>query len=87
MNSLTTKHFWTLYYALPEDVQQLADKAYALWLDSQGHPGLQFKLVDPEESIYSARISRQYRALGVRRGDTITWFWIGKHEIYGRILR
>ena len=51
MNSLTTKNFWTLYYALPEDVQQLADKAYALWLDSPGHPGLQFKLVDPEESI------------------------------------
>ncbi len=87
MNSLTTTHFWKLYYALPRDVQELADKAYAQWLKNPGHPGLQFKQVDPDESLYSARISRHYRALGVLRGDTITWFWIGKHEIYDRILR
>lgn len=87
MISFTTKHFWMLYYALPKDVQKLADKSYALWLENPGHPGLQFKLVDPEESIYSARIGRQYRALGVLRGDTVTWFWIGKHEIYDRVLR
>jgi hypothetical protein len=87
MNSRATKRFWRLYYALPQDVQNLADKSYALWLENPGHPGVQFKLVDADESLYSARISRQYRALGVLRGDTITWFWIGKHDIYDRILK
>ena len=87
MKSRTTKQFWQLYDALPSQEQKLTNKAYALWQDNPSHPSLQFKQVDPEESIYSARISRQYRALGVLRGDTITWFWIGKHEVYDRLLR
>lgn len=86
MKSHTTKRFWQLYHALPAEIQTRADKAFALWLESPSHPGLQFKRVDSEEPIYSARISRQYRALGVLQGDTITWYWIGKHEVYERKL-
>ncbi len=87
MKSRTTKQFWQLYHTLPLRTQRLANKAYALWRDNPSHPSIQFKQVDPEESIYSARISRQYRALGVLRGDTITWFWIGKHEVCDRLPR
>jgi hypothetical protein len=86
MKSRTTKRFWELYYALPREIQERADKAYILWLDSPNHPSLQFKRVDEQEPIYSVRISRQYRALGVLRGDTITWYWIGKHEMYERLI-
>ena len=87
MNSRTTKQFWDLYKALPKEIQRLADKAYQLWQNDLRHPSLQFKQVDPQEAIYSDRIGRHYRALGVLRGDTITWFWIGKHDVYDRILR
>jgi hypothetical protein len=87
MKSRTTKQFWELYSALPKEIQELADKAYELWQNNPHHPGLQFKQVDPEKAIYSARVGRNYRALGILRDGTITWFWIGKHEVYDRILR
>ncbi|MGH7599914.1 MAG: type II toxin-antitoxin system RelE family toxin [bacterium] len=87
MISRTTKQFWKLYNALPPDVQKRADKAYELWLSQPSNPGLQFKRVDPEDPIYSVRIGLNYRALGILSGDTITWFWVGKHDIYDRILR
>jgi len=87
MISRTTKQFWNLYNALPADVQKRADRAYELWQNDPSHPGSQFKRVDPDEPIYSVRIGRDYRALGVLRDDIVTWFWIGKHEVYDRILR
>lgn len=87
MISRTTRRFWDLYYALPLDIQMRADRAYDLWLIEPNAPGLQFKGVDPQEPIYSVRISRSHRALGILRGDTITWFWIGRHDIYDRLLR
>jgi hypothetical protein len=87
MNSRTTRKFWELYHALPTDIRARADKAYELWLLNPSAPGLHFKRVDPDEPIYSVRIGRNYRALGVLHGDTTIWFWIGKHDIYDRILR
>jgi len=32
------------------------------------------------------RITRDYRALGVRDGEAIVWFWIGSHADYERLL-
>ena len=32
--------------------------------------------------FYSVRISRGYRALGLKEGKAITWFWIGSHTEY-----
>jgi hypothetical protein len=51
------------------------------------HPSLGFKQVHPTKLIYSVRITRYYRALGVKEGDTIVWFWIGSHEQYERLLK
>lgn len=87
MISKTTKQFWKFYNDLPEQIQAQADKAYVLWQENPQHPSLRFKCVDPEASIYSARISRQYRTLGVLYNETIVWFWIGKHEEYDKRLR
>ena len=87
MISRTSKQFRALYLALPHEVQSLADKAYAQWLQDPTYPGLQFKQVDAVRGIYSVRIGLSYRALGVLAGDTVTWFWIGKHEVYDRKLR
>lgn len=87
MISRTTRQFWAQYEALPTEVQELATKAYQQWMANPWHPGLQFKQVDSAESIYSVRIGRGYRALGIRSGETVIWFWIGKHERYDRMLR
>jgi hypothetical protein len=51
------------------------------------HPSLRFKLVHPTRPIYSVRIGLDYRALGLREGDTMVWFWIGSHAEYDRLVR
>ena len=86
MISRTTKQFWKLYKALPASIQKRANKTYKLWLSNPENPGLQFKKVDTKDPIYSVRISRNYRALGILQSDIIVWFWIGKHDIYDQIL-
>ena len=45
-----------------------------------------FRRVHPTRPIYSARISNSYRALGVRDGDEVIWFWIGSHADYDHLL-
>jgi hypothetical protein len=87
MRSHTEARFWHFYDKLPEDVQTDADEAYRLWQKNPHHPSLQFKRVDPEDPIYSVRVGRGYRALGWLEGDTVTWFWIGDHDEYLRLLR
>jgi len=51
--------FWECYDALPIEVQEQADKQYALLGADPFHPSLRFKEVG---SYWSARISRGYRA-------------------------
>jgi hypothetical protein len=35
----------------------------------------------------SVRIGVGYRALGLLKADTVTWFWIGTHDEYDRLLK
>ena len=87
MNSKTTSQFWKLYDGLPLDIQRRARKAYDLWRANPHHPSLHFKRVDDQEPVYSARVTDDYRVMGLLEDDTIIWFWIGKHEAYERMLR
>lgn len=87
MKSHTETRFWQFYDNLPEVVQRDADASYKLWQNNPQHPSLQFKRVDPQDPIYSIRVGRGYRSLGWREGDTITWFWIGNHDEYERLLK
>lgn len=52
----------------------------------QAHPGLQFKKLEGEDNIYSARIGLGYRALAVRKADHVVWYWIGSHSEYDRLV-
>ncbi len=36
--------------------------------------------------MYSVRVGLEHRAVGMLEGDTITWFWIGAHDGYDRLL-
>jgi hypothetical protein len=86
MLSRTTRQFWRLFSDLPIDVQRDAQRAYRLFQMNPAHPGLQFKKLEGEESLYSVRIGLEYRALGVMKKDRIVWFWIGGHAEYNRLV-
>lgn len=87
MKSRTTRDFRELYASLPPQVRQQARKAYTLFQDDPEHPSLRFKKVHAKAPIYSARVSGDYRSVGVVQGDTIAWFWIGSHADYDQLLR
>lgn len=87
MKSRTVSPFWELFEALPPEIQVLASKAYRLWRVNPSVPGSRFKRVSESEPIYSVRIGRGYRALGLLEGDTIYWYFIGNHDAYARELK
>ncbi len=86
MKSAVLPSFWTAYRRLDPHVRQRARKAYGLWQQNPFHPSLHFKCVNDEESIWSVRITRSFRAVGVFDGDTVTWFWAGRHDDYERFF-
>jgi hypothetical protein len=87
MKSQTTKSFWKHYWALPPEIRQRARQAYKLWRDNPAHPSLFFKRVKESQPLYSVRIGLAYRAVGLLKADTVTWFWIGTHDEYDRLIR
>ncbi len=86
MNSTITRGFVALLGRLPEPVRQQASRAYAMWRADPNHTSLQFKRVSQTQPVYSARVGQGYRVLGLRDGDTISWFWIGSHADYDTLL-
>ena len=68
-------------------MQDQARLAYRLFRDNPEHPSLRFKPVHPKRLIYSARVGLGYRALAVRDGDAVIWFWIGSHADYDHLLK
>ncbi len=87
MKSKATPKFWKLYDHLPLAEQRRARKAYQLWKTHPEAPGLDFKRVSDQEPVYSVRVGKDYRALGLLEGDTVIWFWVGDHDEYERILK
>ena len=78
--------FLAAFRRLPKDVRRLARAKYRLFKVDPYHPSLQFKRVNAADPIYSVRINRSYRALGLWEGDRIDWFWIGTHDEYDQLL-
>ncbi len=87
MKSSATKTFRKKLSGLPALVQEQAAKAYALWKEDPYHPSLQFKRVSQKQPIYSARVSLNYRVLGLFESDHIYWYWIGAHDEYDELLK
>ena len=86
VNSVATRRFWTLFSALPGDVQELAVKNYVLWQRDPHHPSLHFRRLQGSTDRFSVRVGDHYRALGRLTGSTMTWVWIGTHAEYDRIV-
>ena len=78
----THPRFWKHFSALPVAVQKLAHEKYTLWKEHPHHPSLRFE--ERRNGICVVRIGDHYRAIGIREGDIVAWFWIGTHEDYNR---
>lgn len=68
MKSRATGKFWVHHARLAANIRRVAHKQYRLWLQNPRHPSLQFKKV---QAFWSARITDDYRALGVMDGDAV----------------
>lgn len=86
MRSRVTEEFVEHFRALPDNVKIQARKNYQLWKANAYHPSLHFKQLHKREPLYSVRIGRGWRALGLLEDDTITWFWIGSHADYDTLI-
>ena len=86
MKASATPRFWAAYRKLPTDFRGLARKAYRLFASNPRHQCLRFKKVHGDEAINSVRVALGYRAVGLLEGDDITWFWIGTHADYDRLI-
>jgi len=84
MNHFATPDFWYHYRQLPVEVQELADKNFALLQQDPRHPSLRLKKI---ESFWSARVGLHYRALARDRPEGLVWFWIGHHREYEKLLK
>ena len=52
---------------------QTAPRFWQLYGKLRGHP-----------ELWSVRVTRDFRAVGLLDGDTITWFWIGDHQTFAQ---
>ena len=84
MISSTKASFRKRFNALPREAQALAIKTYRLWRRDPWHHSLHFKKVG---RYWSARVDYNIRALAVRQGEQVSWFWIGPHDEYERLIR
>jgi len=84
--SHTTERFHKTFEKLPDYVKKQARTAYKQFCEDPYHPSLHFKKVHQAKPVYSARISDNYRAVGVKKGNILIWFWIGPHPEYEKLL-
>ena len=86
MISHTTQAFRTAFAQLPAQVQEQVREAYKLFQQNPYHPSLRWKHVHHTKPIYSVRVGRGYRAVGIRDANEVIWFWIGLHAAYDQLL-
>ena len=84
MNNRTVAEFWSLFEKLPAAVQEQARSTFERFRKNPNHPSLRFKPLKRYPSVYSVRIGLQYRAVALRSGDTLRWFWIGSHAEFDK---
>ncbi|HIE02443.1 MAG TPA: hypothetical protein EYP59_19525 [Thiotrichaceae bacterium] len=84
MISHTTERFRKMFADLPESIQRQARKAYKQFQKDPYHSSLYFKSVHTTKPIYSARITIDYRAVGIQ--NEMVLFWIGAHKEYDKLL-
>ena len=87
MNSHTNQRFRKLLIGLPKVIQKQAKEAYVQFRRDPYQSGLHFKRVHSKRPIYSVRITKDYRAVGIQQDNEMIWFWIGSHSDYDKLLK
>jgi Txe/YoeB family toxin of Txe-Axe toxin-antitoxin module len=78
--------FWRAYERLSPSIKARAKTAWLLFDRKPEHPSLHFKKLQARNDLWSVRINDQYRAVGMRSGDTIEWLWIGTHNDFDNLF-
>jgi len=78
--------FWRAYERLAPSVKARARIAYELFANNPDHPSLRFNKLQTSGEFWAVRINEQYRAVGVRSGDTMEWIWIGTHNEFDNLF-
>jgi hypothetical protein len=86
VKSSATEKFWKAFEKLPSHIQRKARASYQLWKENPYYPSLQFKQIHSVKQIYSVRVGIGWRAVGVKDGDGMVWYWIGSHEEYNNLI-
>jgi hypothetical protein len=84
--SRTTERFWKSYRRLADSIRKQARDSYRQFEKNPYHPSLHFKQVHSSRPIYSVRVNLDYRAVGIRDGEEIVWYWIGPHDEYEKLI-
>jgi hypothetical protein len=87
VTSIATDGFWKLYRVLPGNVRREAREAFRLFCANSAHPGLSFERLRGDPESWSVRITRDYRAVGWKRQDSMVWYWIGNHAEFDKVFR
>jgi len=82
--SFRSRKFNKQFALLPARVQELARKNYQLWRENPWHASLNFEPLG--KSRWSVRIGDHYRVMGIMDGNKISWYWIGPHETYNKMI-
>ena len=87
MQSRTTKRFRKAFSELPKSVKESAKNSFKRWIKNPELESLRFKKIHTIKPIYSVRVGRGWRALGVKEDDVMIWFWIGTHADYDNLIK
>ncbi|MDF1880051.1 hypothetical protein JHD50_01840 [Sulfurimonas sp. MAG313] len=87
MISLITPKWKKSYKTLPSNIKIIAKKQYKFFKVDPHYASLHFKRIHSSKAIYSARINKDYRTLGLIKDSSIIWFWIGKHDEYDKLVK
>jgi hypothetical protein len=83
LKHFASPEFWGLYKALPQSIQDLADRNFLLLKNDPRHLSLHLKKVG---RFWSVRVGLHYRAVAVEVPSGLLWFWIGSHEDYNKLM-
>lgn len=80
----TTDRFWKCFENLPDPIQKVSKKNFALLKANPLHPSLHLKKVG---KFWSIRVGLSYRALAIEDDEDFIWIWIGTHSEYELMIK
>lgn len=86
MISRTTPSFWRALAHLSEPDRKAARRSFRLFAENPDHNSLYFKKLAGHADAWSARVNLNIRAVAQRKGEVVTWVWIGTHSEFDHLF-